>query len=119
MKIWLDDLRDPNNVVIQQKFGATPDMVWIKDPYECITLIESGVVTEISFDHDLGFGPLTFHPELTTNPDGHCDGYDVAKVLCRMVHQGLIKKPIWRVHSSNIPAKQFMVKMLTRYLGEN
>lgn len=49
-------------------------------------LIESAVVTRISFDHDLG-------TELT--------GYDVAKLVERLVAEGKIAMPSWQVHSAN------------------
>ena len=73
--VFLDDLRDP-----------PPGATLCRTAQEAIRLIESGVVTRISFDHDLG-------TELT--------GYDVAKLVERLVAEGKIMLPRWHVHSAN------------------
>ena len=73
--LFLDDLRDPPP-------GATLCLT----AEGAMQLIESGVVTRISFDHDLG-------TELT--------GYDVAKLVERLVAEGKITMPRWHVHSAN------------------
>lgn len=78
MKIWLDDLRDPNH------YGHN-DMLWITNPEFVIKLI--GSFDEISFDHDLG-------TKLT--------GYDVAKEIEKAAWRGKLKKmPKWHIHSAN------------------
>lgn len=73
--IFLDDLRDP-----------PPDATLCRTAQAAIRLIESGVVTRISFGHDLG-------TELT--------GYDVAKRIEQLVAEGKIAMPRWQVHSAN------------------
>ena len=73
--IFLDDLREP-----------PPGATLCRTAKEAMRLIESGVVTRISFDHDLG-------TELT--------GYDVAKLVERLVAEGKIALPHWHVHSAN------------------
>ena len=73
--VFLDDLRDP-----------PPGATLCRTAHQAIRLIESGVVARISFDHDLG-------TELT--------GYDVAKLVERLVAEGKIAMPRWHVHSAN------------------
>lgn len=78
MRLWLDDLRPmPND-------------------FEChclradvaINLINMGIVSHISFDHDLG------EPKNGT-------GYDVAKVIEARAEDGTIPPMTWEIHSSN------------------
>ena len=73
--VFLDDLRTP-----------PPGATHCRTAQEAMRLIESGVVARISFDHDLG-------TELT--------GYDVAKLVERLVAEGKIVLPRWHVHSAN------------------
>src|ERR1700693_2273671 len=73
--LFLDDVRDP-------PVGAT----LCRSADEAIRLIESGAVTRISFDHDLG-------TETT--------GYDVAKRIEQLVAEGRIDLPDWQIHSAN------------------
>lgn len=75
MFVFLDDVRDA-------PIGA----VLCRTAEEALALIESGKVSRISFDHDLG-------TELT--------GYDVAKRIEEMVATGQIAMPRWQVHSAN------------------
>ena len=78
MKIWLDDIRNPDD------FGRK-DMIWITKPEKVIELI--GLFDEISFDHDLG-------SELT--------GYDVAKAIEKYAWDGQLQQlPKWSIHSAN------------------
>lgn len=79
MKIWLDDIRP------------------MPDDFDChclradiaINLLKTGIVSEISFDHDLG------EPENGT-------GYDVAKFIEERAYDGTLPFPIgWAIHSSN------------------
>lgn len=73
--IFLDDIRDP-----------PPDAVLCRTAEEALNSLASGLVTRISFDHDLG-------TELT--------GYDVAKKIEEWVAEGRIPLPLWAVHSAN------------------
>lgn len=80
MKVWLDDVRIP------------PDgWVWCKWPEEVITLLETGSVTELSLDHDLG-------------NDKHGTGYKVVLWLEEAVITRGFCPPDIRVHSANGPA---------------
>ena len=67
MKVWLDDLRD-----------APPGWVRVTTPEEAIALLETGDVTEISLDHDLGL----------VDGERERTGYDVLLWLERDVAEG-------------------------------
>lgn len=47
IKVWLDDIRIPEN-------WEHPGWTWVKTADECIELLKKGNVEEISLDHDLG-----------------------------------------------------------------
>ena len=75
MKIFLDDIRDaPNGWVIVRNYA------------DCIKALETGNVTYLSLDHDLG--------TLET-------GYDVAVWIEEKVWKGELYPPIIEVHSAN------------------
>lgn len=79
MKIWLDDER-----VMPQGFDFHA-----KTAKEAIRCLESGNVTEISLDHDLGLEA----PNTT--------GYFVAQYIEMAAHNGWIAPIKWEVHSAN------------------
>jgi hypothetical protein len=82
VRVWLDDVRD-----------APGGWVWATTPEEAIALLESGEVSELSLDHDLGLDRDEF--ERT--------GYDVLAWLEREVAEGRWRSPLpaIRVHSVN------------------
>ena len=84
MKVYLDDERQ------------TPDgwtrVYW---PDEAVRLLESGEVTEISLDHDLG-------------DDIRGTGYDVVLWIEESVAIRNFKPPIIKVHSANSSARKKM-----------
>ena len=88
MKIFLDDFR------------VAPDNTWtaIRDPYEVKKLLSSGIVKEISFDHDLGLA---------------ITGYDVMVFLEELVFTGKVKAPVVLVHSANSGAYGKMAQCAT------
>lgn len=77
MRVYLDDVRIPRN----------PEN-WriVRTAEEALSLVRTGLVSYISFDHDLG-------TELT--------GYDVAKEIEELVFAGKINCPQWNIHSAN------------------
>ena len=77
IRIWLDDVRNP------------PPGTWVvhRSAEETLLLIESGLVTFIDFDHDLGPDRLT--------------GYDVAKKIEQLAHDGKIPPIEYSIHSGN------------------
>lgn len=83
MKLFLDDIRNP--VYILNGYDEN-EWTLITTAEEAFKIIESGIVTHISFDHDLG-------TKLT--------GYDVAKHIEMLVVEGKINMPIYYVHSAN------------------
>ena len=84
MKVYLDDVRD------------TPDgwkrVYW---PDEAIELLKTGMVTEISLDHDLG-------------DDVRGTGYDVVLWIEEAVMTNGFSPPAIRVHSANVSARSKM-----------
>jgi len=90
MKVWLDDIRPlPTNDISdphRQFDPHAPYDVWCKTAEEAIALVRKGVVTFISFDHDLG---------------REKSGYDVAKEIERLVLAGKIPNVKWKIHSWN------------------
>lgn len=96
MKIWLDDLRDPRAAHFHLEYVTNDedyiaswkesDVVWLKESKACIQALETGKVTQISLDHDLG-------------PYG-C-GLDVANWIEQAAFEGRIPRLVWSVHSAN------------------
>ena len=76
IKLWLDDIRTP------------PDdsWTWAKTYDEALEYITKNVVSEISFDHDLG-------AEQT--------GYSVAKAIEHHAYYGIVSRMVWHIHSAN------------------
>jgi hypothetical protein len=89
MKVFLDDRRE------------APDASWtlVRTPAEAIALLESGEVTEISFDHDLDF------------EDGQelC-GYDVLVWIEERVALHGFDPPRMSVHSANPPGHERLLR---------
>ncbi len=87
MKVWLDDRRPP--------YPDPGEWVWVRTPAEAIELLETGEVSELSLDHDLGL--MDGERELT--------GYDVVTWIERAVAtEGFVPPPTIRVHSANASA---------------
>lgn len=78
MRIFLDDVRDPSPYL--------GEVIVVRDAKSAMDLVSTGLVTWISFDHDLG-------TELT--------GYDVAMLIEELVFMGDIRCPEWDIHSAN------------------
>lgn len=98
MKIWLDDERDPTLPFIQDEYGATSDMVWIKDVQTAKCFIQFDNVEFISFDNDLGW----FKEE----------GYDLAKWIEEKAFKGELKPIKWAVHTANTTAYTNITKAM-------
>lgn len=84
MRVFLDDERQPPDGWHQVRW-----------PEEAIALLEQGIVTEISLDHDLG-------------DDERGTGYDVVVWIERAVATSDFRPPKMLVHSANISARQKM-----------
>ncbi|PUE06880.1 hypothetical protein B9Z51_13210 [Limnohabitans sp. T6-5] len=85
MKVFLDDER------------STPEG-WVRVywPDEAIALLQTGQVTEISLDHDLG-------------DDARGTGYDVVLWVEEAVHLRAFVPPRMHVHSANAAARARML----------
>jgi hypothetical protein len=81
MKVYLDDEREAPN--------GWRSVRW---PEEAITLLETGQVTEISLDHDLG-------------DDKRGTGYDVILWIEEAVATSGFRPPQIRIHSANASAR--------------
>jgi NAD+-processing family protein with receiver domain len=87
VKVWLDDQRPPSR--------HPEEWIWVRTPGEAIALLETGSVTELSLDHDLGL--FDGERELT--------GYDVVTWIERAVAtEGFVPPDTIRVHSANASA---------------
>jgi len=84
MKVYLDDERQ-----------TPPGWVRVYWPQEAIELLETGEVTEISLDHDLG-------------DDERGTGYDVVLWIEEAVATLSFTPPLIHVHSANTSARQKM-----------
>jgi hypothetical protein len=77
MRVWLDDVRakpkDYHAHVLTAEYA--------------IRMINKGLVTHISFDHDLGDDVKT--------------GYDVAKHIEEMAYYNKMPRITWQIHSAN------------------
>ena len=97
MKVFLDDIRLPSKI-----YGNEQDWTLVTTVAETIELLKTGLVTEISLDHDLG----------TTDPDH--TGYDVILWM----EENNIWPEYCHVHSANPIAAQKMVAAIQKHLRE-
>ena len=97
VRLWLDDVRNPRDKLIQQNYGALPGMVWAKTVGEAISVLEQGNVTYLSFDHDLGT------PET---------GYDLAKYIEEKAFNNEIPRFFWDCHSDNPIGKANIIRAM-------
>lgn len=99
--LWLDDRRDPNSPETQQIYGSKPGMTWAKTAQEAISILASGNVRSISFDHDLGPRELVG------------DGHQVANYIERQAYDGTLPRLQWRVHSDNGVGRDNIIRAMT------
>ena len=78
MRLYLDDIRPTPLGYDTRAYTAE----------EAIDFLKTGLVTEISFDHDLG-------------PSEAGTGYDVAAWIEEQCHTTEFKCPDWHIHSAN------------------
>ncbi len=94
-KVWLDDERDP--LLWAPKSHGKVGWIWVKTVQEAVKLLETGLVTHVSLDHDLG----TLHT-----------GYDLACWIERKAHAGELPRLNWRLHTSNPAGEEKMRQAL-------
>jgi len=97
--LWLDDERDPKSKDAKEKSGALGDEVWVKTPAEAIKWLETGQVTSISLDNDLGLEPGN-------------EGFRVADYIEAGAANGTLPRLQWKIHSGNSARWQHMIKAL-------
>lgn len=85
MRVYLDDERD-----------TPPGWVRVYWPQQAIELLETGAVTELSLDHDLG-------------DDERGTGYDVLLWIEQAVAERGFAPPRMRVHSANPAGRRRML----------
>jgi hypothetical protein len=85
MILYLDDVRNPP---MYDLAGEPISWEIVRTASECISLIQSGKVEFLSFDHDLG-----------NDEDG--TGYDVAKFIEAGAYSGEIDPIDYAIHSAN------------------
>lgn len=90
MRLFLDDERETPK--------GWARVFW---PNEAIALLESGVVTELSLDHDLG-------------DDARGTGYDVLLWIEKQVATTCFVPPLIRVHSANVSARRKMLLAISK-----
>lgn len=91
MKVWLDDIRP---------MPAEYD-TWVRTVEEAVDLVESGQVTAISLDNDLGT---------------KAEGYQVLDRIEELAFFNLIPPMALAVHSSNGPRVEYMQKLIPRII---
>ena len=93
MRVFLDDARD-----------APPGWVRTYTPEGTIELLETGEVTELSLDHDLGLD----------TPEAERTGYSVLAWLEREIGEGrwLFPLPVIAIHSANPPGRLRMQRAI-------
>lgn len=93
MKIYLDDMRP-----------APEGWIRVETASEAIGLLNTGKITHISLDHDLGEDP------------GVGNGYDVICFIERQVMLGLMEPPEISIHTANNTARPRMEQALANIL---
>lgn len=89
MKLWLDDIRNPEFWIT----GDYREWTWAKTAAEAMEHINTGKVTEVSLDHDLG-------DEVDSDGD-ELNGYAVACHIEYMAYTNQCRKIKWNIHSAN------------------
>lgn len=114
MKLWLDDVRDPN------EHGAI-GFTWAKTYAEAIRYLKSGLVTFASLDHDIGacqdcidhdyhIGDMQTAETTFFNRCPHAEsGYNV---VCWMEENNVWPIDGTRVHSMNPVGRQRMQQVI-------
>lgn len=100
MKVWLDDIRDPQ---VWHHIG----WVWAKTADEAIELLSTGKVTHISLDHDLDIQATI------GNTPTEKTGYDV---ICWMEEHN-VWPSIVKCHSSNPAGRARIEQVIRKYKG--
>lgn len=106
IRLWLDDIRDPEH------FGAG-GYLWVKTADEAIKILETGYVEFASLDHDLSEEQMRAgaRGEIVI-PPGEKSGYDVVQWLEE--HPQLWPSEGVRVHSMNPAGAKRMLQVIDK-----
>lgn len=101
IRLWLDDERDPDDTFWWEKFPqlAQGGWTWVKTVPEAKSVIETGNVSFISFDNDLGV------PE---------EGKHLASWIEEKAYYKEIPQMDWEVHSQNSVAGPLIESIMQR-----
>ena len=88
MKLWIDDKRE-----------APQGWTAVKSSRDALRLVQTGIVDEVSFDHDLG---------------GEDTAYKVATYIEEMAFMGMIPRLKWQIHSQNPVGRDRILAALER-----
>ena len=98
IRLWLDDNRNPQDPVNQQKYFAQGDELLVKTPAQALTYLSQGKVSFISFDCDLGM----LNGEKISSKA-------VANWIEEAAYNGRISRLDWNVHSENPVDKDYVI----------
>ncbi|MFA5071237.1 MAG: cyclic-phosphate processing receiver domain-containing protein [Candidatus Pacearchaeota archaeon] len=96
IRIWLDDVR---SIPTHPTYTAIGFTHICKNYEEAISLLETGDVVYLDFDHDLGEG---------------LSGYDVACWIEKAAFEKRIQKLEWSVHSQNPTGARNIVRAMQK-----
>jgi hypothetical protein len=102
--LFLDD-RSKRIHSALRKYGEKFDLTLVSNVTECLRYLSSEDWDEVRLDHDL-------HGSDFQNPDSPASGMEVVRYIVKTGWPPNKRKPIFRVHSSNIFAAYLMVKTL-------
>ena len=102
-KLFLDDIRDPKDVMYYiQNNIYWQDWFIVRDYDEFVLWIESnGLPDLISFDHDLADEHYTHPTDIVNYPYKEKTGFECAKWLVEYCEDNELKLPECMVHSAN------------------
>lgn len=106
MKVWLDDIRNP------ARYGCI-GWIWVENADAAIRLLASGLVTEISLDHDLALEHYPFS-EVPEKDYKEKTGYDV---ICWMEENNVWPEKVY-IHTMNPVGRVRMQAVLDRHNAE-
>jgi hypothetical protein len=100
MKVYLDDAKP-----LDTEHSADDGWVRVMSVKEVITLLQTGMVTDLSLDNDLG------------DQDPFNEGWRILEWIQRHIEDGFIPPKIIKVHTSNVvrrPQMEAMIETIRR-----
>ncbi len=94
MRLWLDD--DLMNPDTPDRHAPLDYELGCARSQEAINFVKMGIITHVSFDHDLG-------------EPNNGNGYDLAKVIEEGAFRNEIHRMTWDIHSANPAGRKNIV----------